>query len=512
MKKFIVFAVVLALLVPSLALAATEFSLGGFIKLDAFWDSTQGGKNMNGVPARSNDGSFHHGRMKFTAQGSRFSFTVKGPKLWGADVSGFIEMDFDTAEAGAVGGGYVTSATGRVVVTGAGQTASQAYTPRLRHAMFRFNWPTSELLFGQYWSMFCEWYAESAEDGPLQMTGTPTARLAQIRFSQKFLSDWTVAGLVGQPNGALLGSTAYGGVAAGSLNYYGAASNNGEAAESPQVQAKVTYAHDFWGKAAYYGKPTPFTAQVVAGWQRNVMRQQNTITLSTLNGAIGGGASGIDGAAYGTLANVNLQNEYLNPWMLMGTLFIPVIPTQSANLAGTASILTQWWMGQGVEAFGIAGVNSNLYRLDNNRFGGSGFNYEAYLLKKFGGMVQGQYYFNNQWFLNAVYGVSKAYGVSRARSSVFAGQSGANNMEWGFFTADNAQTIQQVNATLWYRPIQAIKFGLQYSYVAATYFQYLNPAGNPASAAGFAANATNTINRSHFGDEHRVEFVGFFYF
>ena len=42
--------------------------------------------------------------------------------------------------------------------------------------MFRFNWPTSELLFGQYFSMFCEYYAESAEDGPLQMTGTPTAR------------------------------------------------------------------------------------------------------------------------------------------------------------------------------------------------------------------------------------------------------------------------------------------------------------------------------------------------
>ena len=33
------------------------------------------------------------------------------------------------------------------------------------------------------------------------------------------------------------------------------------------------------------------------------------------------------------------------------------------------------------------------------------------------------------------------------------------------------QTIQQVSATLWYRPIQAIKFGLQYSYLAANYFQ-----------------------------------------
>ncbi len=52
----------------------------------------------------------------------------------------------------------------------------------------------------------------------------------------------------------------------------------------------------------------------------------------------------------------------------MGSLFIPVLPTNSANLAGTASILTQWWVGQGVEAFGFTGVSSNLYKLNNNFF------------------------------------------------------------------------------------------------------------------------------------------------
>ena len=41
--------------------------------------------------------------------------------------------------------------------------------------------------------------------------------------------------------------------------------------------------------------------------------------------------------------------------------------------------------------------------------------YDAKLLQKFGGFVQGQYYFNNQWFVNALYGVSKAYGVTRSR-------------------------------------------------------------------------------------------------
>jgi hypothetical protein len=464
MKKFIVFAVVLALLVPTMAMAATEFSLGGFIKLDMMWDSDNGvGKNMNGLPGRNNDPNAKHGRLKFTAQGSRFNFTIKGPDLWGAKTSGFIEMDFDTAEAGTAGAGF---------------SASHSYTPRLRHAMFRFNWPTSELLLGQYFSMFCEWYAESAEDGPLQMTGTPTARLAQVRFTQTFMSDWTVAALIGDPNQTTLN----GGAAAGPYN---AAINNGQSAETPQVQGKIKYAHDFWGKAAYYGKPIPFTVQFVGGWQRSVMR-------NNFPGGFVATGFGEQTAVTGAIVN---RNQYVDPWLAMGSVFIPVIPTSSANLAGTASILTQWWIGQGVEAFGFTGTSGAKYRF-------VGFTpptflrYDVELLNKFGGFVEAQYYFNNQWFLNALYGVSKAFNVSRAR---WLAVNAINGREMAFNTANEPQTIQQMSATLWYRPIQAIKFGLQYSYLAANYFQ-------------MNTTPANTSHSSRFGDDHRVEFVGFFYF
>ena len=209
---------------------------------------------------RNNDRlTLKHGRLKFTAQGSRFNFTIKGPDLWGAKTTGFIEMDFDTAE----GTGLPTAAF----------SASNSYTPRLRHAMFRFNWPTSELLFGQYWSMFCEWYAESAEDGPLQMTGTPTARLAQIRFTQTFLSDWTVAGLIGDPNETALGN--------GRTDANTGRSTTASMRKPRRSRGKSATPHDFWGKAAYYGKPIPFTVQFVGGWQRNVLR----------NGAFAGNAS-----------------------------------------------------------------------------------------------------------------------------------------------------------------------------------------------------------------------------
>jgi hypothetical protein len=468
MKKFIIFGVVLALLVPSLAMAATEFSLGGFIKMDMMWDSDNGvGKNMNAAPARNNTNGSKHGRLKFTAQGSRFSFTIKGPDLWGAKTTGFIEMDFDAAERQTLN---------------LGNSASNSYTPRLRHAMFRFNWPTSELLFGQYFSMFCEWYAESAEDGPLQLTGTPTARMAQVRFTQTFLSDWTVAALLGDPSNTTLGGA----------TYNNANINNGQYAESPQVQAKIKYEHDFWGKAAYYGKPIPFTVQFVGGWQRSTIRN----SVFTSANVFGENNYTSSFNQNGVLTNLRVQNQNVNPWLAMGSLFIPVIPTSSANLAGTASILTQWWIGQGVEAFGFTGVASNKYRFNNMLvYPGTTatWNYDTELLNKFGGFVEGQYYFNNQWFINALYGISKTFGVAHSQLTALGGQEMA-------FLGDNPSTIQQMSATLWYRPIQAIKFGLQYSYLSASYPQLVS------------SPAVNFGNTSNFGDNHRVEFVGFFYF
>ncbi len=79
-----------------------------------------------------------------TAQESRFNFTIKGPKLWGATTTGFIEMDFDAQ------------------CRSAGCPATNSYTPRLRHAMFRLNWPETELMFGQYWGMFSEYGPEAS--------------------------------------------------------------------------------------------------------------------------------------------------------------------------------------------------------------------------------------------------------------------------------------------------------------------------------------------------------------
>ncbi|MFA5112004.1 MAG: hypothetical protein WC443_11400, partial [Desulfobaccales bacterium] len=434
MKQIIIVAIFF-LLAPGAAWAETEFSLGGFIKLYSFWDSSQSMNHMNSPIQRNNHPTFHHGRTVFTSQESRFSFTVKGPKLWGAITTAFLEMDFDSPTS------YNSLAT-----------PSNSFIPQLRHAMFRFNWPETELLIGQYWSMFSEWFPEVAENGPFQGTGTFISRPGQIRLTQNILSGWTVAALIGGPSPACLPTS--------TTNPYGMG-GNGQSAESPQVQAKIRYQRDLWGKAAFFGRPTPFTAQVVAGWQRNVIRSQS-LALQTL----------------GQNAFVNfvgsVKHEYLNPWLVMGVVFIPVIPTHTFNMAGTASVQTQWWIGHGPEAFGAAGIVSNIYRFNNNMLGNNSFDVE--LQKRWGGYVQAQYYFTNQWFLSGAYGLSKAFGISQERNGFAPGNRVIA------FSADQQKMWQQMDVILWYRPIMSIKFGLEYSFGQTDWLQKLgNSAGQNRS-------------------------------
>lgn len=489
MKRILIFAVVLSLLVPAAAFAATEFSLGGYIKLDAYWDSTNNGKNINAAPLRNNDqtgggalGTLgwngHHGNLRFTAQGSRFNFTIKGPEVLGAKLTGFIEMDFDQC-------------------TNTQTTSGQSYIPRLRHAMFRLNWPgETELLFGQYWSLFCDWFPEVAEDGPFQVTGIPTFRLAQIRFTQGFLGDWKVAALVGQAQNDV-------GIFSGSPYDSTGSVNNGGAAETPQIEGQIKYSHDWWGKAAFFGNPIPFTASVTAGWQRNVAKPNN-------DAAYYGFANGMNNLT------VSYPHTYVSPWMIQGSLFIPIIPTCTNDLTNTMHLLVQPYIGRGLGNFGMNGDSANVFKFNNNSWanpltGRAGLWADAELLDRYGLMAEAQYYFTNQWFLNVAYAITADMNVNKNNLSVpnlgvvpqYGYSAGAINQ---------IRSMQQVDATLWYQPVKALKFGLQYSYVHAQYALDAYPDGYLPTQVPYVNPDAHGGKPGDLADEHRVEFVGFFFF
>ncbi len=446
-----------------------EFSLGGFIKLETFWDSTQSNKNNTGPVLRNNDPNFQHGRLTFSAQYSRLNLTVKGPGLFGARTSGFIEMDFDAAQDPVL-------------------NASNGYTSRLRHAMFELKWPGTELLLGQYWSMFCEYSPETAEDTQFQFKGAPSARLAQVRLTQQLAGSLTMAAFIGQPTAAASGNF----LNSAAVPNGHSLGNNGTAAESPQVQGKLQFQKDLWGKAALQGAPKPFTIQLVGGWQRQEARNNNQAAFT---------ANTFGQNNFTAQAAVQTDHQYLNPWMLQGTLFLPVLPTHSQNLKGTASVSAQYYIGAGLEAFGEAPAAGNSFFRFRGLAPGAVPFFALDLTRRFGGYLQGQYYFTNEWFVNLAWGFSKAYGIPRGREGALAAFNGGTSP--GFVYASNLDLYnmnQEIAGTLWCRPLTALKFGLQYAYSRTDWLQKLS---SPAATAG--NNATG------IGEAHRVQFVAFFY-
>jgi hypothetical protein len=375
--------------------------------------------------------------------------------VWGAKTTGFIEWDFDGGGQeyifnGAPGGGWASPHKARV---------------RVRHAMFRLNWPETELMLGQYWSLLSDDPPEAAKPGTSGIPGMVWFREPQIRLTQKFLGTLTAAVAIANPLSGPDSITLPGDQAA--TNPY-----LGESSETPRVSGSLKYEQDLWGKAAFYGKPKGFSARVAAEWQRSRYR-----AFTPNAGRIFGENN------YTNINVVQAKQQYLNPWAVDSSLFIPILTTPSANLAGTLSLLTHWYVGQGMDLEKEAQAANSSYLTFDTRSGGTRVGYRE-LARQFAGFVQLQYYFTNQWFANVIWGMNRVYGVDRN--------------EWLGTTAaaDPAKMHQHYYATLWYRPIQALKFGLEYTYARTDYFQKVQAGSNTTDV----------------GENHRVLFVGNFFF
>ena len=390
----------------------------GYTKLETFWNSVAVNKNLSGPLLRSNAVQPQNmGTLRFTAQSSRFGLKVNGPEVLGAKTQGYIEIDFDSSQDGL-------------------QSASNSYIPRMRHAWFRMDWPGGwQLLMGQYWGMFCDFYPETVNDGPYQNHGQATQRIPQVRMTYK-TGPWTFAGLAGaqyDTNGdnttANIGNFTMPGQLQPVQGLVGSANGSsignflGQRAIMPQFHGQVIFEKDLYGKAAFANRPRGFVADFSAGVQR----------IQYLNGQINNPFTFGQGN-YQQLGNrvlVQRNTQTLTPWVIQGTLFIPILVTHTDNLAGTASVTIQAQIGQGFSFFGNGADSDNSYfRYDSvTFFGQPGFNtpagntgagvnflewlnYRRHLTPKYGGYIQGQYYFTNQWYADVIYGFNKSYGVN----------------------------------------------------------------------------------------------------
>jgi hypothetical protein len=498
MKKFVLLTCLAALALLALpasgrAAKAGDFDLGGYIKLETFWDSSQMGKNLNTPALRRNAAQPNRvGRLKFSSQSTRFYFTVRGPEIWGAKTQGYIEIDFNPA-------------------ADTRQTSSNSYTLRMRHAWFRMDWPGGwQLLMGQYWGVFCNFYPESINDATFQNHGQATQRIPQVRLIYT-TGPWKFSGLVGvnyDPAGDNI-TAAYGTL----IGSQAAAANTnaalwGQNSNFPQFQAEVTFEKDLWGKAGFAGRPRGFVANLAGGITR--MNYQG----GRLVGAATWGRDAFQGIGANPLVT---NNQTLTPWVIQATLFIPVLSTTTQNLKNTASLTVQFQIGQGHSFYGNGrDADNSWFRYDS---GGYRFIpgtatpvfeavYKRQLTKKYGGYIQGQYYFNNQWHLSYTYGFAKPYGVTQSRNLGLATVDPLNIEGYEYATInDQTRMWQEHQINLFYTPMKAFKFGLGYSFIQTDYFQITSGPG----ALGAAVN-TSSYRVTRTGQNHSVRFGAWFFF
>ena len=79
---------------------------------------------------------------------------------------------------------------------------------------------------------------------------------------------------------------------------------------------------------------------------------------------------------------------------------------------------------------------------------------------------------------------------------------------------DQVKLWQEFDLTLWYRPIEAIKFGLQYAYERTDFLQKLNnPVQLRRRLRGVSqAQGQPNAGAKDFGESHRVQFVALMFF
>jgi hypothetical protein len=365
--------------------------------------------------------------------------------------------------------------------------------PRLRHAWFRFDWPGGwQLLMGQYWGVFCNYWPDTVQSGPLFGHGMATQRLPQIRVTYK-TGPWTFIGLAGVPNDGTDNTVAAFNDVNGNLWLPGTGAFEGGRTSMPQFGLQLIFEKDLWGKAAFFSRPRGFSASLSFGIQRTKYdggRINNVQTWGQNN----------YGGFFVDLTPLQ-EDQTLVPWMVQASLFIPVMATHTKDLRGTASLQLQFYVGQGLRAFGndFLGGSNSFFVYDQPTADGYAppFTpvYKRKLMKRYGGYIQGQYYFNNEWYLSYLYGFAKAYGVTQDRSPYL--QAIGVNEGYEFATGgDPIKFIQEHDISLFYRPSKNFKFGLSYTYLQTDYFQI----------------TTVSSSQTSDGDNHRVQFAGWFFF
>ena len=413
-ERLVLCILVLCLMLPVFANAGNvssryDVTFGGFVKYDLGWNSqsthadpsvaARSSTDAKGVLADDYSNTFQ------TAAETRFNFLIKGPELWGARTSAFVEGDFRGTTTGNAYGGF-----------------------QLRHAFMTLKWSSAELMIGQNWQQwgmpyYGAWVGTSNYTQFLRGVRTPQIALRYF-FTKEFNA---MAGITSATEWSGTGTFPY-------VRQY-----NDDYARSnwPGLIGEIAYWSDRCGKigsnnlkfglGGYYGK------------------QKKTFDTVT-------GTTPV--APYSTTGTYD--DDTINAWITAFRYSIPIIPEKQGNKAMALLLNGNFFIGQNIQGPGWMGLSNNVSQGSYFRPGN-----DAAAPTMYGLFSQISFWFTDALSINGLYGYLKYNYSSWARGAAADATAQARR--------DLPNMIQQYGATLLWDATRAIRFGLEWTNIYTSY-------------------------------------------
>lgn len=296
MKKLILVLLAVFLVIPALSNAGSvssryDVTFGGFVKYDLGY-STQASNADMYLANRHSSGTIRYLADDYsnsfqTAGETRLNFLIKGPDLWGAKTSAFVEGDFRGVSTGNGYGGF-----------------------QLRHAFMKMNWQSAELMIGQNWQQWGMPYYIGEIGFNDESTYLKGLRMPQMAFRYFFTKEFNA--MVGIQSATEWSSS----------NLSGLRQSDDYAKSNwPGVMGEIAYWSDRCGKigannlkfgfGAYYGREKKTAA--------------NSATTYAMN------ATSAASTAIAPLGDATYHDDTIDNWMTAFRYSIPIIPEKQGN-------------------------------------------------------------------------------------------------------------------------------------------------------------------------------------
>jgi hypothetical protein len=458
MKKGLVVFAVLLLAIPAVSFAGSatsmwDLTIGGYVKVDAGWTSQGAGTPPSGLEQYFPDRNDQYGNQNVANKSGSFAmetgqttlnFLVKGPDTWGAKTSAFIQGNF----------------YGQTTNSGNAGTRNGTFT--LTHAYMDFTWANTKLIVGtnwQSWGFQPSYTFLGVYDLLLAGRGNT---VPQITLVQTLPSHFYGSVGIQEPYNYRdqLGGSANLGQATPPAALSGEVLAPASSGSSFNSYARVTtnmpdFTGEFGYKSEVCGKIGPNMTQFAVG---GFWGQDNIIYLDALKSQ-----------------NNTYNVAKVDRWGTAFKAFIPVIPEKNLNKTGAFSVSGSLWTGQNLSNWflGARAIDALVpYSQSYSPVTGIA-QYRSPVMA--GGWGQLSYYFTDKVYINGLYAYDRS-ATSNAYDNAFPNEI----KQW-----------QQYIGNIIYDVNPAVRVGVEYSYVAASFMRYgLNNGGvaGPANEQLTGAN------------------------